>query len=92
MTAQPELFDCTGCTYQAKVEALWVENADAWRMYQTLCGRTVGMLEGGWSLLDRLTEGWTEQELLDLLQRLDVILNVLQPRDEASTHGRSPAT
>ncbi len=92
MRAQPELFDCSGCDYQARIDALWLENAEAWTIYQTLCGRTVGTLElHGW-LFQELTADRSLTERLDLLARLDVILNVLQPRDETPTHGRSAAT
>ena len=65
-----------------RLEGLWSENAEAWQTYHLLCGRTVRdcQLEG-W-LLQRCTDGWDTDRVLGLLDRLNVILSVLEP------HGR----
>lgn len=75
--------DCGACVYAAKHDALWPQNADAWSIYRSLCGRTVGLLElHGWLFL-ALTEGWTTAERQDALARLDVIQAVVSPEETA---------
>ena len=81
---QPELFDCTSCGV-ARVDALWPENAEAWRCYRTLCGRTVRTFELHEWALSSFTEGWTPEARDDLLVRLDLIVSLVSP--EPSTHG-----
>jgi hypothetical protein len=75
----------------ARAEALWPENAEAWRIYQTLCGRTVSTLELGNWVLPLLTEGWAVADKLDLLARLDLILAVTTPKaDDGRDHAGHP--
>jgi len=58
---------------------LWRENAEAYRIYTKLCGRTVRECHlEGW-LLDRLTADWESERTLGLIERLNVILSVLEP-------------
>jgi hypothetical protein len=90
---QPDLFDCSQCAV-ARAEALWPENREVWSIYQTLCGRTVSTLDlGGW-LLPQLTEGWSLDQRLDLLARLDLILSLTAPKtdtdDGRRDHARHP--
>ena len=80
--AQPDLFDCTSCAW-ARLDRLWPENAEAWRCYQTLCGRTVGTFELHAWALDRFTADMTPRECAGLVERLDLILKVLQPESTA---------
>ena len=81
IAAAPRRYDCTTCPLKAQTDALWLENHEAWQTYQTLCGRTVRDLElAGW-LFDRLTAGWPLDETLALLHRLNVILEVLFPKE-----------
>jgi hypothetical protein len=65
-----------------RLDGLFIENAEAWQVYQHMCGRTVRdcQLEG-W-LLDRLTEGWDQERTLALVERLNIIGAALSP-----THG-----
>jgi hypothetical protein len=66
-----------------QVDGLWRENSEAWETYHRLCGRTVREwhLEG-W-LLDRWTDGWEVDKVSRLIDRLNLIVSVLEP------HGRS---
>ena len=81
----PEAYDCSTCGLMAQLEGLWPENAEAWQTYQLLCGRTVRdcQLEG-W-LLDRCTQAWSHERVLELLERLDVITGVLSPPQHGSS-------
>jgi hypothetical protein len=89
---QPELFDCTACEFQAKCDRLWPENAEAWQVHQTLCGRSVTTLEIRGDLFWKLTEGWTFRDQMDLLARLDCIADMVSPRDgESNSDGSPPA-
>ena len=81
---QPELFNCTTCQYQDRIDALWPENGEAWQVFQTLCGRTVSTCELRNEVFGRLTRDWSDLEYFDLLKRLDLILDMVQPRDDAS--------
>lgn len=85
--------DCGACDHAAKQAALWPVNADAYSIYRSLCGRTVGLLElHGWLFLS-LTAGWTLDEQQDALARLDVIQSVLSPDESArGADGRSAQT
>jgi hypothetical protein len=68
----------------ANLDGLWLENTEAWQTHQHLCGRAVrdGHLEG-W-LLQRLTDGWSPERVVSLIDRLNLIASVLE-----SPHGRS---
>ena len=84
--AEPERFDCSTCELKSRTEGLFLANAEAWRVYQILCGRTVRMCEAYGMALEWVTAGWSSAERLHLLQRLDVILDVISPED----NGRPP--
>lgn len=85
--------DCGRCDYATHHDALWPQNAEAWAIYRSLCGRTVGLLElHGWLFL-ALTEGWTTDDRQDALARLDVIHAVLSPDESPrGADGRSTPT
>lgn len=93
LAAEGRTLDCGRCEYAAKHDALWPQNAEAWSIYQSLCGRTVGLLElHGWLFL-ALTEGWTTEERQDVLARLDVIHTVCSPEEQSrGADGRSAQT
>lgn len=67
---------------------LWRVNLEAWRIYQALCGRTVGVCELHGALLSKLTEEWPVENVIDLLARLDLMLDILRPEPTPS-HGRT---
>jgi len=79
----PDAYDCATCELKRQADQLWVENAEAWDLYQRLCGRAVRdyHLEG-W-LVQQWTEGWDFERISTLLDRLNLIASVLEP------HGRS---
>ena len=70
----------------ARLERLWPENIEAWRCFQTLCGRTVRTFELREWALDQFVAEKDLRERADLLDRLDVILNVMVPE----SHGSDP--
>lgn len=71
------------------LEGLWPENAEAWQIHQQLCGRTVKdcQLEG-W-LLERLTHEWETPRVVTLIERLNVIAQVLSPSHGPTENRRS---
>ena len=78
--------NCGACEYASRQDALWPQNAEAWSIYRSLCGRTVGMLElHGWLFL-ALTSHLSTEDRQDVLARLDVIHAVLTP-DESPARG-----
>lgn len=89
MAADPRRYDCSTCALNAQLTALWRVNLEAWRIFQTLCGRTVGRYDLERVLLERITEAWPIEDVLDLVSRVDVILEVLSP--QASTDGSRSA-
>ena len=62
---------------------LWQANVDAWRIYRTLCGRTVGECELRGYVIERLTETWAAEDILDLMARIDLIFSVVDPTHAA---------
>lgn len=82
MEAEPERFDCSKCELRKHTDGLYAANAEAWRIYQLLCGKTVRTCEMYGRALDWATAGWSAEERIDLLQRLDVILDVTSPDDD----------
>ena len=77
--ANPDRFDCQTCELRQRRAGLWQENAEAWQIYQLLCGRTVQVCELQATALEWVTARWSPEERIALLYRLDVILDVLQP-------------
>ena len=69
---------------------MWTANAQAWRIYQALCGRMVGLCELHGLVIEKATEGWSVDQVTDLLRRLDVMLDILTPRSTETprAHGR----
>lgn len=61
-------------------DGLWTVNAEAWRIYRALGGRVVRLCSLHGLVLERLTEDWETEDVIDLLARLDVILEVMQNR------------
>ena len=71
------------------LDGLWGENAEAWKTYHLLCGRTVRDSQlDGW-LLDRLTTGWDLERVTGLLDRLDVIGAALESDGHTENRSRS---
>lgn len=77
--ARPELFDCRRCERAARFDDLWTVNRRAIDIYHRLCGRAVRDAGAAGWLLQVLTEGWSRYDVLDLLARLDVIAEILDP-------------
>lgn len=82
LEAHPERFNCQTCEFRKRTDGLYAANAEAWRIYQLLCGKTVRTCEVYGRALDWVTAGWSAEERVALLQRLDVILDVTSPDDD----------
>lgn len=79
MREDPERYNCETCAHRLKYDALFGENAEALEIYRSLTSRFLGALEAQTWLLDRWTTGWPIDDTLALVQRLDVIHDVLSP-------------
>lgn len=77
------MFDCASCEVRQRCEDLWPENAEAWELYQVLCGRTVREARLESLVLTKWTEGWAWDAIRGLLDRLDILAAALEP------HGRT---
>lgn len=77
-----DAYDCTACELMDHLEGLFRENAEAWDLHHLLCGRTVRdcRLEG--QVFSRVTDGWSTDQMIGILDRLNLIASVLEP------HGR----
>jgi hypothetical protein len=71
------------------LDGLWPENAEAWRVYQLLCGRTVSDCQAASLVLDRVTDGWEIERFIALVDRLDIVANVLSPHNNGPTQARN---
>jgi len=75
----PDAYECGRCERTAQLEALWPENAEAWRLYQTLCGRTVKQLDlHQWVLHEWFREERDWQPRALMLRRLDLIGAIIE--------------
>jgi hypothetical protein len=62
------------------IDGLWPENAHAWRVYHQIVSR-FGIDFGGvtaW-LLDRVTDGMDPEDAVELVERLALIYDTLNP-------------
>lgn len=84
--ANSQQFDCARCEHGIREEDLWAVNARALQIYRRLCGRTtVDLGLAGW-LFEALTDGWSTTDVVDLVERLEVIREILDPPKAVPTH------
>lgn len=74
-----DAFDCEACALRQRLGDLDEDNQEAWRMYRQLSRRILGDLDARAVTLDRLTRGWPARRFDVLVDRLNVIHDVLQP-------------
>lgn len=80
LQADPDRYDCERCELKARNDGLWQVNRDAWQVYGEIGRRVVALCDLRGAVLERLTVDWPTDDVLDLVQRLDVILDVLNPK------------
>ena len=80
----PQRYNCDLCEWRRQHEQLWSENAEALDLYRRLSTRVLGGEGVNW-ILDRWTADWPLDDVLALIERLDLIHDVLSPDP---THGR----
>ncbi len=76
----------------AREAELFAVNARALNIYHRLCGRTIGDLGAAGWLLHVLTDGWSSDDVLDLVERLEVIREILDPPVTRPTSGTSQSS
>ena len=74
-----DAFDCETCALRQRLTELDEDNQEAWGMYRRLSRRILGDLDARALTLDRLTRGWPATRFDALVDRLNVIHDVLQP-------------
>ena len=79
----PEKFECAVCEVRHRSAGLFDENHEAWALWARMGNRTVVDLHlGGW-VLEQVTADMSPKDKLDLLQRLTLIRETLDPpRDD----------
>ena len=75
----PEPYDCETCPVLAAEHALWPENARAWDTYRQLATRFVVDAGLGSDAFQALTADLDAPDRLDLLARLALIYDEVQP-------------
>jgi len=61
---------------------LWAINIEAWALYLRLCSRAVSTLEIAGPMVLRETATWSTEAVWDVLARLTIILDVMQPQEK----------
>lgn len=77
--ANPQQFDCTRCEHRDWEDGLFAVNVRALTIYRRLCGRTTADLGLAGRLFEALTEGWSRDDVLDLVDRIELIRSILDP-------------
>lgn len=92
MQARPAAYECRQCEREAREADLFAVNAQALNIYHRLCGRTIGDLGAAGWLLQVLTDGWSSDDVLDLVERIELIREVLDPPVTRPSGGTSQQT
>lgn len=77
--ANPQHFDCSRCEHLEREQGLMAVNARALTIYGRLCGRTAADLGLTGRLFEALTERWSTDDVVDLVERLELIRSILDP-------------
>jgi hypothetical protein len=78
-TEDDDAFDCETCPVANAQATLDETNREAWSVYRRVCQRFPYDFHAAPLLLDRLTEHWPASEVVDLLDRLALMYDVLNP-------------
>lgn len=74
-----EQFDCETCAYAEARSKVYPENDEAWA-FMNACGGKLAMdWHLGGFLFAKWTEGWSLDDVLDLLRRAEIIAEELAP-------------
>jgi hypothetical protein len=80
LETDPEAYDCgDDCPVAAALDALWPENADAWRVFHQVVSRFTVEFHLGGEALRRLTGELEADAFEALLERLSLIYDLLYP-------------
>ena len=72
-------FDCETCEVRIAQAQVWPENREAWEMFQAVASRFVWDGHALGPLLAHLMSDWTEDAMIDRVQRCAVIYDILYP-------------
>lgn len=78
----PAVYDCDGCVMAQELGALDRDNAEAWGLFHRVCGRFAHEAGLMGMRVNLETDGWPAQDVLDLLDRLEIIYHHLVPPQE----------
>lgn len=79
LATDPEAFDCDGCAVREALDGLNAENAEAWEMFHRLASRFLVDAQLISTAFQQLMVGRDAADVLDVLERLEVIYDIVQP-------------
>lgn len=79
LTTDAAVFDCDQCPVRWQLEDLAAENVEAWVMFTRLSSRFLIDAHLIGDAFRHLTAGRDAEDILDILERLEVIYDILQP-------------
>ncbi len=79
LATEEAAFNCETCALAEKQATLDADNREAWDVYSRLCRRFSYDFHASTLLLERLTEHWPGSDVIDLLDRLSLMYDVLNP-------------
>jgi hypothetical protein len=82
-----EQMDCDTCEVNTRMGALDPVNAEAWTVYTALMCPVVSEMNLHAIMFENTTSGWSPDERVDCLYRLDLIRSILSPSQAPASHG-----
>ncbi len=79
VATDPEAYDCATCSVREAIATLWPENQEAWTLYRRTMTRFAHDMHLSELLLKRLTKDLDDEALTDLMTRLAIIYDELNP-------------
>lgn len=76
---------CETCDVRARYHDLWAVNREAWRVCRILQSRAVQEYQLGSLVLQALTEQQSAPAIVDLIRRISLIQEILDPADGHQT-------
>ncbi len=80
-----EAFNCETCAVAENVEGLCASNREAWRLYRQIVTRFTVDTHTIPVALQSVTAALSQDETLDLIERLDILYGVFNPPPKGSS-------
>lgn len=79
LESDPGAYDCDTCQVRTALDALSEENAEAWTLFHRLASRFLVDTHLVAEAFRLLTIDWASSDVLDLIERLNVLYDILLP-------------